>query len=97
MFLPTNPGLADDLTMLLVVAFLTTWVRTGERLGLCVTEPRYSVVIESFPAPAPSPRSVVLPFTSVALPTEDNPLKSTTVPVGVPEPELTAAVNVTCP
>jgi len=69
---------------------------TGDVLGWKLPEPRYEAVMAYLPLFSEDVVNEALPFTSVALASACLPSSmNTTVPVGVPEAELTIAVKVT--
>ena len=93
-------GFSDDVIEVDVVALLTIWLTGADVLPLKLAEPWYAAVIECVPAASKETEMEALPLESVALPSvvEVEVSEKTTVPVGVPDFELTAAVKVTaCP
>jgi len=66
-----------------------------EVLEAKVVLPRYLAVIESAHAGSEETRIEVIPPANVPVPTTVDPLRRFTVPVGVPELDVTVAVKVT--
>jgi hypothetical protein len=97
---PVLAGFSDDEREVVVVAMFTFWLSGADVLPLKLPEASYAAVIECDPAASDDVDSDALPLTNVALPSmvEVEVSVKITVPVGVPEAELTAAVKVTaCP
>jgi hypothetical protein len=93
-------GFSDDAREVVVLALFTAWLTGADVLPLYVAEPWYAAVIACVPAASEATESDAVPLTSVALPSVVDVEVSvkTTLPVGVPEDELTAAVSMTdCP
>ena len=94
----TRAGLKDETREVVVVSGVTIWSRGADTLGLYFRDSWYAAVIECEPAASADVEIDALPFTNVALPSVAELSENTTVPVGVPEEELTVAVNKTaCP
>ena len=67
-------------------------------LELNFSVPRYTAVMECVPATRVEMEIEAFPFTILALPSAVELSKNITVPVGVPDSEVTAALNLTsCP
>jgi hypothetical protein len=93
-------GVSDDVIEVAVVAMLTVWLTGADVLPRKLAEPRYAAVIECVPPASKETEMEALPFESVELPSvvEVEVSVKIAVPVGVPDFELTAALNVTaCP
>jgi len=97
---PVLAGFSDDVREVVVVAMFTFWLSGADVLPAKVPEPWYAAEIEFEPAASEETEIAAFPLDRVALPSvvEVEVSEKTTVPVGVPEAELTAAVKVTaCP
>jgi hypothetical protein len=96
---PKTGALGENVSVVVVIAFPTVTVVTGEVLDVNVESPEYWAVIELAPIARAVGGSEATPSVSVAVPSEVVPLKNWTVPVGVPEViAATVAVSVTsCP
>jgi hypothetical protein len=102
---PVVDGLAEEVTVVVVVAWVTVCVRAVDVLVPKFVSPLYTAVIESEPTGSGDAAVVVnvavsgLPPLSVPVPMVVAPFLNVTVPVGVPPAVLlTVAVNVTaCP
>jgi hypothetical protein len=97
---PVLAGFSDDEREVIVVAMFTFWLSGPDVLPLKLPEAWYAAVIECVPDASNDVESDALPLARVALPSvvEVEVSVKMTVPVGVPEAELTAAVKVTaCP
>jgi hypothetical protein len=87
---PTTDGLGEAATVV-VVAGNTVCVKTGEVLVSKLVSPWYTAVIEFAPTLSAEEVMLTVPFeSSVPVPSEVVPFRNWTVPVGVPEPGLTA-------
>jgi hypothetical protein len=96
---PKTGALGVNVSVVVVIAFPTVTVVTGEVLDVNVLSPEYWAVIELAPVARAVGGSEATPPAIVAVPSEVVPLKNWTVPVGVPEViAATVAVSVTsCP
>jgi hypothetical protein len=91
-------GLFESVSVEVVVALFTVCVSAAEVLAAKLPVGLYTAVIERVPALTKVVFSDALPALKVAIPSDAAPSKNSTLPVGVPEPLLTEAVNVTaCP
>ena len=93
-------GFSEDVREVAVVVLFTTWLSGADVLGLKPAEPWYAAVIECEPAASEETEIAAFPLERVALPSVVAVEASVkiTVPVGVPDDEVTAAVSVTgCP
>ena len=92
-------GLPDDVKVVLVAAFATTWDIAVDVLPALFASPLYTTVIMRVPTASAVFDSMAVPPLSVCVPNVAAPFLKTTVPVGVgPEFEVTVAVKVTsCP
>lgn len=92
---PTPDGLADELTVVVVVACVTDCVSAAEVLAANVVFAAYEAVIVCTPAVRSTVVKLAIPVAfSVPVPIAAAPSKKVTDPVGVPEPLLTVAVKV---
>ena len=79
-----------------VVAWLTVWDNAAEVLPANAASPLYTPVIECDPTTRPAVVRVAVPPANVTgAPRFPAPSLNCTVPVGVPEPDDTVALNVT--
>src|SRR2546422_3843516 len=77
------------------VPWLTVCVSAADVLLVKLLLPVYVAVIERVPALTAEVVSEAVPLLSVAVPSSVDPSKNCTLPVGVPLPLVTVAVNVT--
>jgi hypothetical protein len=93
-------GFWEDASAVVVLAAVTVWLSGVDVLPLNVAEPWYAAVIECEPAASDETEIEAVPLDSVALPSVV-PVEvsvKTTLPVGVPDDEVTEAVKITaCP
>ena len=89
-------GFSDDAIEVVVVAVFTAWLTGADVLALKLAEPWYMAVIECVPAASDETEMNALPLANVALPSvvEVEASEKITVPLGVPDVEVTAAVRV---
>jgi hypothetical protein len=94
-------GLADDRTDVVVVACQTVCEKGADWLGAKESDPSYvATSTQGFPKVKNVTGNEAVPFTTCALPSVVAvvTLEKATVPVGIPEAELTAAFKTTfCP
>jgi len=74
---------------------VTVCVTAAEVLALKLLLPLYAAVIECTPAANVLLENVATPLNSGAVPNVIAPSAKVTVPIGVPHPEVTVAVNTT--
>src|SRR5581483_11874078 len=95
---PNADGLTEDVTVVVVLAWLTVCVSVAEVLVVKLVSPAYTAVM-AWPATAKAAVvNVAEPPESVAVPSVVVPSRKVTVPLGVPVPGATAvtvAVKVT--
>jgi hypothetical protein len=94
-------GFPEEVSNVLVLALLTTWLKADEVPVTKLESPPYVAVIEWVPTDSADVVKGALPPASVAVPSVVEPTLKVTVPVGVPEAgptALTVAVKTTtCP
>ncbi len=88
-----------ELRAVVVPARFTVWVNTADVLPLKLVSPPYTPVIECVPPERPDVENVAVPLLlSCEEPRAVLPSMNVTLPVGVPVPPVTVAVNITdCP
>jgi hypothetical protein len=98
---PKTEGLADEVTVVVVLAWLTVWVKAGDVLGLKLVLPLEAAVSVWLPADSVVVLNVAVPLVRGTAGWAVPSRVKTTLPVGVPTPgatALTVAVKVTaCP
>jgi hypothetical protein len=95
---PKNEGLADEVTLAVVLALFTVCVKGAEVLELKLLSPPYSAVIECEPTDKEEVVKAATPPVRDPVPNVTVPSLNVTVPVGVPPVPDTLAVKVTgCP
>jgi hypothetical protein len=96
---PDVEGFCEDVNVVLVAPFVTTWDIADDVLPALLASPLYTTVIVRMPTASAESVSVAVPPLNVCVPNVAAPFLKTTVPVGVgPEAEVTVAVKVTaCP
>ena len=90
---PNNEGLADELTVVVVLAVVTVWMRSAEVLPVKLPSPPYSAVIVWLPVANVEVANVARPAASVPVPNVVAPSLKVTVPVA--DACETVAVKVT--
>ena len=83
------------MTLVVVEALFTVSVSIDEVLALWLASPLYLAVIEFEPTEGNATLLLPVPFVSVVDPIKVDPSYKDTVPVGVPELELTKAAKFT--
>jgi len=96
---PTVEGLAEEATVVEVLAWFTTWVTVFEVLVPKFESPPYTALMECEATESAEVANVATPDPfSVPVPSVVTPSLNVTAPVGVPPVPVTVAVNVTdCP
>ena len=96
---PNAEGLAEEVTVVVVLVWFTTWLTVFDVLLPKLASPPYTAVIECEATESAAVANVPTPDPfSVPVPSVVAPSLKVTVPVGVPPAPVTVAVNVTdCP
>src|SRR5438128_2500972 len=83
---PAGAGLSDDMSVVLVDAWLTVWLVIDEELEAKVVSPLYTAEMAWGPAVRADVVKVAVPPLSVGVPIVVVPSLNVTMPVGVPIP-----------
>jgi hypothetical protein len=85
----------DEESDVVVAALFTFWLRTAEFTGAKNASPGYEAVMLDVPTGSAAVENVAAPAANVPGPSAAPPRLNVTVPVGVPEPDVSVTLNVT--
>jgi hypothetical protein len=92
---PDVEGLGEEVSVVVLAIFFTTWLKFGEVLVAKVASPLYTALIKYEPAASAEVVKVAVPPLIGAVPSTVVDLRNVIVPVGVPLEDVTVAVKVT--